>query len=257
MMNWIKKRILNGELLSGMFLNLGAGCVAQMAGRAGLDWVLIDMEHGLIDYSSLASYIQAANAGGAAPVVRVMANSAEHFKKALDLGASGIMVPQVNTADEARMAARYLRYPPAGVRGMTRTNWASSFGFDSKEYLREANDNLLLAVQIETAEGVSNAAEIAAVDGVDVLFVGPSDLSCSLGVACDLKNSMLKECIEGILAAARKYGKNAGILIKDPSGLAFAVQNGFMLVAMGTDIGIVKDGITEIAEMFKNCKKGQ
>ncbi len=250
-MKWIKKRVFDGEILAGMFLNLGAGCVAQMAGRAGLDWVLIDTEHGLGDYNTLVEYLLSAKIGNITPIVRVIANECEHFKKALDLGAAGIMVPQVNNAQEARKAVSFMKYPPQGVRGLTRSSRAGAFGYDAKQYLEEVNDSLLAVIQIETKDAIDNVEEIAAVDGVDVLFVGPSDLSCNLQVPCDLGSPQLKSAVDKVRRAAAKYEKKTGILIKDATQLPSIVQDGFTLIALETDMTLLKTAIKNVAESFE------
>ena len=119
-MEWIKNKLQNANFASGLFLNLGIATSAEIAGRAGLDWVLIDTEHGSGDFNTMVSTIQSARLGGTSPVVRIVNNEIEHFKRALDNGAEGIMVPQINTAQEAELAVRYMKYPPDGIRGLTR-----------------------------------------------------------------------------------------------------------------------------------------
>lgn len=253
-MKWIRKKVLDGDIMAGIFLALGSGCITELAGRAGLDWVLIDTEHGLGDYKDLVSQIQAAKITAAAPVVRVVANEPAHFKRALDLGAAGIMVPQVNNADEARNAVKAMRYPPEGIRGLTRTSWAGGFGYEAEEYLLKANDNLLTVIQIETKAAVENVDQIAAVDGVDVLFVGPSDLSCNLGIPCDLDHPEFKQCVLQVKNAAEKYGKRTGILIKNPDQLERVIADGFSMIALNTDLTILKAGMKMIADSFKTYK---
>jgi len=254
-MNWIKKRVYAGQVLAGTFLNLGAGCIAEMAGYAGLDWVLIDTEHGLGDANTLVSYLQAARAGCISAIVRVIANRSEYAKRALDLGASGIMVPHVNTAQEARYAVSCMKYPPDGIRGMIRTSWASGFGYEAQEYISAANDNVLSIIQIETKEAIDNIDEIASVPGVDVLFVGPSDLSCHLGISNDLADSQMKECIAKVNQAAQMNGKKTGILIKNPDYLGPVIAEGFNMVALETDISIMKNGLNKVANAFSMYKK--
>ncbi len=254
-MNWIKKRVNSGQVLAGTFLNLGVGCAAEIAGRAGLDWILIDMEHGLGGDGTLVSYLQAARVGGICPIVRIVANRCEYFKRALDLGAAGIMVPQVNTPQEAEYAVQCMKYPPEGIRGMTRSSWAGGFGLEGAQYIAEANENVLAVVQIETQDAVRNVEEIAAVAGVDVLFVGPSDLSCNLGIPCDLKHPQLRECLVSVMQAAKKHGKKTGILIKSADFLPAVVADGFTLIAMGTDLTLLTGGLKKIADSFESHRE--
>ncbi len=253
-MEWIKNKLQNADFASGLFLNLGIATSAEIAGRAGLDWVLIDTEHGSGDFNTMVSTIQSARLGGTSPVVRIVNNEIEHFKRALDNGAEGIMVPQINTAQEAELAVRYMKYPPDGIRGLTRTCRASGFGFEIKEYLEKANNDLLLVVQIETGTALANMDEIAAVEGVDVLFLGPSDLSCDLGIPCDLAHPQLHQAMTDICKTARLHNKKAGILIKDKSVLEQIIGMGFSLIALSTDMSIVKSGIQKIVEDFKSAE---
>jgi len=253
-MNWIREKILKGDLLAGTFLTLGSGVVAELACRAGLDWVLIDTEHGLGDYHALANQIQAARLLSVAPVVRVISNEPAYFKQALDLGAAGIMVPQINNAQEAARAVEAMRYPPDGIRGLTRTSRASDFGDTIDEYLAKANQHLLTVIQIETKASVENIEQIASVEGVDVLFIGPSDLSCNLGIPCDLEHPQMRECMEKVKNSARHHHKQTGILIKDPSQIGTLVADGFCFIALNTDLSIVKTGMKAVVQSFKEYK---
>ena len=254
-MKWIKESLRNGDLLAGTFLSLGAGCVAEIAGRAGLDWVLIDTEHGLGDHQSLVSTLQAARVGSIPAMVRVAANESQYFKQALDLGATGIMVPQINTPEEARQAVMYTKYPPEGTRGLTRSSWASGFGFEVEEYLAQANRNVLLAIQIETKTALDHVDQIAAIDGVDVLFVGPSDLSCNLSIPCDLDHPDLTKALSKVSKAAYRQNKKTGILIRNPKDLEKVISAGFQLIALGTDLSILKTGLQKITNSFQTYKR--
>jgi len=181
-MKYIRERVLSGERMFGTWCNLGSHMTAEIAGLSGVDWVLIDLEHGSGDYDALVHQLQAVEGTPAAPLVRIAWNEPFRFKRILDLGASGIMVPWVNNAREAEIAAESMRYPPQGIRGVAMTTRATKFAAEFREYSSKANDNLLTIVQIERVEAVKNAEEIAAVDGVDVLFVGPLDLTTGMGI---------------------------------------------------------------------------
>jgi len=172
-MKFLRERVLKGETMFGVAAQLGSALTVEMIGRAGFDWTWIDCEHGSGDYSELIHQIQVARLGESPAVVRIAWNEPTRFKRVLDLGAAGIMVPYVNTAKEARQAAQSMRYQPEGIRGVASSPPACGFGQGFDDYYAKANDNLLTVVQIETVEGVKNADEIAAVPGVDVLFVGP------------------------------------------------------------------------------------
>lgn len=249
-MKSLRDRALRGEILSGTWLSLGSSLTAEMAGKAGFDWALIDLEHGAADHESLLHQLQALDATPAAGIVRIAWNEAPRFKRALDLGPSGIMVPYVNTADEARQAARAMRYPPDGVRGVARSNRAAGFGLEFDAYFAQANERLLTIVQIETAEAVENVEAIAAVEGVDVLFVGPLDLSVSLGVPSQSAHPAFRAALARVVAASRAAGKAAGILLPSAEQIAPALTDGFTFVAAGSDGALVARGMREIAQAF-------
>jgi 2-keto-3-deoxy-L-rhamnonate aldolase RhmA len=149
-MNWIRDRVLARELLAGTWLNLGSGMTAEIATTAGFDWVVIDLEHGSGDHESCLQQLQAVAGTRAAPIVRIAWNEAPRFKRVLDLGAAGIVVPYVTTPEEARQAVAAMRYPPQGIRGAASLHRASDFGHGFTEYFETANDQLTTIVQIET-----------------------------------------------------------------------------------------------------------
>ena len=247
-MKYLRQRVLGGEFLAGTWCNLGSSLTAEVAGLAGFDWVLLDLEHGAGDHSELLPQLQAVAATPAAPVVRVAWNDPVRFKRVLDLGAAGVMVPFVNTADEARLAVQAMRYPPQGVRGMARFTRAAGFGWEFDDYARRANAELLTVVQIETAQAVANAADIAAVDGADVLFVGPTDLSTNLGVPLTWDEAEFRGALQQVVTACRQAGKAAGILLSGPAQVEQAVADGFRFVALGSDGAMVAAGMRAAAE---------
>lgn len=238
-MKWIRERALSGEWMGGTFLNLGSSVAAEIAAKAGFDWLLFDLEHGMGDRQELLTQLQAVEATPAAPVVRIAWNDPVQFKRVLDLGVSGVMVPYVNSAEEARRAAAAMRYPPAGVRGVARLNRACDFGPSFTEYFNTANSQLLTIVQIETKVAIENLDEIAAVDGVDVLFVGPLDLSVSLGVPDQFDHAAEQEALAKVVKACRKARKAAGILVASEEQLKQVKALGFTFVAIGSDGGVL------------------
>ena len=242
-MYFIREQVLAGHFMAGAWCNLASSITTEMAARAGFDWILIDQEHGPGDNITLLQQIQAIGDRPSAPIVRIAWNEMPLFKRALDLGASGIMIPFIETADDAARAVGYLRYPPEGQRGVALSPRAAGFGTNFDTYFSEANRNLLTVTQIETGKAVQNAKEIAAVDGVDVLFVGPVDLSISVGLPGRFDDSDYRGLLAKVATAAHEAGKAAGILL--PSGkLIETVYNmGFRFVAVGSDSGIVMQGM--------------
>lgn len=253
-MKCLRQRVLGGEFLAGTWCNLGSSLTAEIAGLAGFDWVLLDLEHGAGDHSELLPQLQAVGATPAAPVVRVAWNDPVRFKRVLDLGAAGVMVPFVNTADEALLAVQAMRYPPQGVRGMARLTRAAGFGWEFDDYARRANAELLTVVQIETAQAVGNAAAIAAVDGADVLFVGPTDLSTNLGVPPSWNEAAFRDALQQVVSACRHAGKAAGILLSAPAQIEQAVADGFRFIALGSDGAVVAAGMKAAAEALARHK---
>jgi len=234
-MKFIRKRILDGDLMFGIAAQLGSSLTVEIISRAGFDWTWVDTEHGSGDYSELIHQVQVARLGDAPAIIRLPTNDPIRFKRALDLGAAGIMIPYVNTAAEAEQAARSMRYQPEGLRGIASSPPVCGFGLDFDAYYGVANDSLVCMVQIETAEGVANAEEIAAVPGVDVLFVGPMDLSVNMGIIKQFKNPEFEANLDRVVAACRKHGKAAGILAPNLDFLSSWKKKGFTVFVVGSD----------------------
>lgn len=240
-----RARVLAREFLPGFWLNLGSPLTAEMAGLAGYDWVLLDHEHGPGSDVTIMNQLQAVAATPTACLVRIAANEAPRFKRVLDAGAQGVMVPYVSTPEEARATVSAMRYPPRGLRGVAKLTRASAFGANFDEYFANAHEWIVTLTQIETAEAVANAAEIAAVDGVDVLFVGPMDLTTSLGIPGQYGSPRFHEALAAVAVAAKSAGKAAGILLLDPANLPLVRELGYTVVALGSDGGAVAAGLRQ------------
>lgn len=249
-MKWMRDRVLAGELVSGTFLSLGSSLTAEIAGNAGYDYVILDLEHGSGDLSNLLVQLQAVAATPAAPIVRVTWNEAPRYKRALDMGASGVMTPWVNSEAEARAAVRAMLYPPDGIRGVAGWNRACQFGPGFKEYFSQANDQLLCVLQIETPEGLDNVEAIAAIDRVDVVYVGPADLSTALGIQGQFDHPRMLEAYDRVLAACRAARKAPGILVQNLDQLEFVVKKGFTFVTIASDAAVVVNGLYSNAALF-------
>ena len=238
-----RKRVLAREWLVGTFLNLGSPITVEVAGLAGFDWLLIDHEHGPGGEDTMLHQLQAASATPAFPIVRIASNDTTRYKRALDMGASGVMAPYVSTAAEARAAVAALRYPPHGIRGVAKFNRGAGFGGDFEEYYLHGHERLLNVVQIETVEAINNIDEIAAVDGADVLFVGPTDLSYNMGIRDQLESEKFIEAAKKVSAAAKKHGKAAGVLVHIPALVPKMREYGYTFVALGSDGGGVRSAL--------------
>jgi 4-hydroxy-2-oxoheptanedioate aldolase len=238
-----RKRVLAREWLTGTFLNLGSPVTVEVAGLAGFDWVLIDHEHGPGGQDTLLHQLQAASATPTFPVVRIAQNETPRFKRVLDMGALGVMVPYVSTVAETRAAVQAMRYPPHGIRGVAKFNRGAGFGGDFEEYYAHAHERLLTVIQIETVEAVKNIDEIAAVDGADVLFVGPTDLSYNMGIRDQLESVPFTEALRKVSEAAKKHGKAAGILVHNNALVPRVRDLGYTFTALGSDGGAVRAGL--------------
>ncbi|MFT5365805.1 MAG: 4-hydroxy-2-oxoheptanedioate aldolase [Candidatus Latescibacterota bacterium] len=255
MVNGIRERVLNRELLTGTFLILGNSLTVEMAGNSGFDWVLIDVEHGGGSHSHLIHQIQAAGATPAAPFVRIENNDTPRFKRVLDLGASGIMVPYVSSVEEAEQAVLAMRYPPRGIRGVAKLNRGASFGTDFEEYFEKGHELLTTVVQIETVEALNAIDDIAAVDGVDVLFVGPMDLTVNMGIRGQFDHPDYIAARKKVSEAAQNAGKAAGILLANADQVPDTLEQGYSFVALGSDGGLVSAGMRELSSAFDAHRK--
>lgn len=240
-MEFLHKRVRAGNVLFGVGCNLGSPLTVEIAHRAGFDWIWIDLEHGAGGFEVLVRQAQAA--GSTPAVVRIPENQPWMFKRVLDAGAAGVMVPYVNTPDDAQRVVSAMRYPPAGVRGVAMFNRACSFGDDFDEYFSNANESLVAVVQIESPEAVENAEAIAAIPGVSVLFIGPLDLSVNLGVPRKFEDPAFLQAVDRVAKAAAAQGKASGILLPNLAWLERARDMGMTFLVVGSDGGMVAKGM--------------
>jgi 2-keto-3-deoxy-L-rhamnonate aldolase RhmA len=215
----ITERVRGGESAVGTFLNLGSPLAAEICARAGFDFAVVDLEHGAGTEAELIPTLQALGSCGA--IVRVESAERPRVQRALDAGADGVMVPRVGSAAEAVAAVAATRYPPRGARGVAYMNRGADFGAGAPEA------DALVAIQVETRGAVDEAREIAGIDGVDVLFVGPADLGTALGTS--------ELPLDAIVAAAREEGKAAGLFTRTREDAERALERGFRFVTVGAD----------------------
>jgi 4-hydroxy-2-oxoheptanedioate aldolase len=246
-----RKRVLAREWVTGTFLNLGSPVTVEIAGLAGFDWLLIDHEHGPGGEDTMLHQLQAAAGTPAFPIVRIAMNETPRFKRALDMGAFGVMVPYVNTAAETRAAVNAMRYPPHGIRGVAKFHRGAGFGGDFEDYYLHAHERLLCVIQIETPEAVANIDAIAAVDGADVLFVGPTDLSYNMGIRDQLESAQFTATLQKVSEAAKKHGKAAGILVHNNALVPKVRDLGYTFVALGSDGGGVRSSLLGFAQVLR------
>jgi 4-hydroxy-2-oxoheptanedioate aldolase len=239
-MNSLRQAIDEGRPTFGGWIILPGSMGAEAMGSAGFDWVIADMQHGGITVHDLVPIFQGLGLGGTLPIVRVPWTDAPTIMRVLDFGAAGVIVPMVNTPEEAAIAASAVRYPPDGVRSFGRTRGPAAT-------IAEANADVVLMVMIETTEALGNVDAIAATPGVDGLFVGPVDLGLSLGLPLDFTGSSpgVREAMDTIIAAARRAGRFVGTVSSSAEHAQNLVERGATFVSLGADAGYLRAGATK------------
>lgn len=236
--------------LAGIWVCSGSPVVAEIVAGSGIDWVLIDQEHGPNDLATTLTQLQVVAAYPVTPVVRVPSHDPVTIKQVLDLGAQTLLVPMVSSADQARELVRAVHYPPRGIRGVGSALARSARWNRVDGYLTDAAEHVSLFVQIETAEGVDAAAEIAAVDGVDGVFVGPSDLAASMGVIGQQTHPDVVANVHRTFEAVRAAGKPVGVNAFDPAMARSYLDAGASFVLVGADVAILARGTEALAAKF-------
>ena len=249
--NRLRKTLLSGGQALGVWLQSGEPAFAEIAGLSGLDFFIVDLEHGPGDVRTVMEMMRAASGSLATGVVRVPSSEPIQIRRMLDAGAGGVLVPMVETAEEARCVVEACRYPPRGRRGMAAdVVRGADYGLDA-EYLQHAHEQVLVAVQIETRAGADNAAGIAAVDGVDLIFVGPNDLSGSLGKVGETGHPDVEAVIRRVCDAARAEGKPLGTVPFGGRSWSQTLSEGFALVATGSDIFWFREAAARLAKEWR------
>jgi 2-dehydro-3-deoxyglucarate aldolase/4-hydroxy-2-oxoheptanedioate aldolase len=245
-----KERLGQGKPLIGTLLTLGVPAIAEMLSRCGFDWLWIDMEHAPLSLEQTQQLIQAKDDKCAA-FVRIPANDEVWIKRILDLGADGIIVPQVRYAEEAERAVAATKYPPEGTRsvGIAR---AHGFGMDFANYVKQANERLMVILQIEHAEGVRNIDSILKVPGIDAIVIGPYDLSGSFGKLGQLSDPEVQMAIEAVHLACKQRGMPIGIFALQPEQGKAYLKKGYQLLALGIDASYLWNAAKSSLEAVTN-----
>lgn len=249
--NPFKRALRAGQLQIGLWSSLSNHLTVEVIATAGFDWLLLDMEHSPNELPMVHAQLQAAAGGTAHPVVRVPWNDLVVIKRILDSGAQSLLIPYVQNADEARAAVAATRYPPAGVRGVAGLTRATRFG-RVKDYAKRAHEELCVLLQVETQTALDQLEAIAAVEGVDGVFIGPADLHASLGYPGETANPAVNPKIEEAIGRIRATGKAAGILTGNETLARRYIELGCLFTAVGADVGILARGSEQLAARFKN-----
>ncbi|MDQ4502120.1 HpcH/HpaI aldolase/citrate lyase family protein [Sinomonas sp. ASV322] len=234
----------------GLWVCSGSALVAEIMAGSGADWLLIDAEHSPNSLESVLAQLQAVYGYSVLPMVRLPWNDAVLIKQYLDLGAQNLLIPMVNDAEQARAAVAAVRYPPHGVRGVGSALARAARWNRIPDYLARANETISLAVQIETAEAVANVEEILAVDGIDAIFIGPSDLAASMGYLGQQEHPEVISAVERCLAAAHGAGKPAGVNAFVEATARRYIDAGARFVLVGADVSILARSSEELAARF-------
>ena len=238
----LRRRIHAGETLFGTFLGLGSVVAAELCARAGFDWVIVDLEHGSATEADLLPSLLAISTTPTTPLVRPQSAERLRIGRALDHGAHGLMIPRVDVPEQAREAISFMRYPPDGVRGVALSTRGAGLGERRHAEVRMINEHLVGIIQIESLSALEHAAEIAAIDGVDVLFVGPADLSHSLGIPGQFDDPAYLTAVKRVVAAAEAEGKATGILLREAAAMQRHLDLGFRFIGLGSDGAFITDG---------------
>lgn len=243
MRNHVKEKLRAGRAAVGVWNSILNPLSARVVASSGMDWILFDTEHGPPSFETVDGLVQAVNGTGAVPLVRVVWNDINAIKRALDTGAFGVVVPWVNSKEEAENAVTYCMYPPEGLRGCAPGRPAAAWGVSVEEYLATVNDEVLVAVQIETRKAVENIEEIVAVEGVDATFIGPMDLSASMGYRGKPFHPQVVKAMDRVLDACSASSVAPGIAFgRDVDHLNDLIERGFRFIGIGSDMGFLSAG---------------
>lgn len=249
--NRFKAALAEGRHQLGIWNSIGGPVVPELLAACGFDWILIDTEHSPLEVAEVLPALQAiAGYPRAAAVVRPAWNDPVLIKRHLDLGAQTLLIPFVQTAAEAEAAVRAMRYPPGGIRGVAGATRASRYG-KVRDYVRRAAEELCLIVQVETAEALARLEEIAAVPGVDAVFIGPADLAASMGHAGNPGHPAVQAAVEQAIDRLRAMARPAGLLTTDPAFAARCIERGTGFTAVGVDLGLLAASATALADRFR------
>ena len=247
--NAFKQALAKCERQIGLWSGLASPIVAEIVAGAGFDWVVVDGEHAPNDIPSLLAQLQAMRGSATEAAFRVPWNEMVIIKRALDVGARTLVIPWVQSAEEARRAVAATRYPPLGIRGTAVAMRATEYG-RTQGYHGNAHLDTCVLVQLETRAALREIEEIASVDGVDGLFIGPSDLAADMGHLGNPKHPDVRSAIQDAAQRIRATGKSAGTLTGDPDDVERLIEMGFNFTAVGTDIGILARGAEALAARF-------
>lgn len=248
--NALKRALKAGELQIGCWLSLGSPAAAEICAGAGFDWVLVDMEHAPNDLQAVHQQLHAIAGHTVSPLVRAYWNDTVLIKRLLDVGVPSLLIPYVQNADEARRAVQAVRYPPRGVRGVSASSRANQFG-RVKDFFRHADDEICLILQVETRAALAQIEEIAAVDGVDAIFVGPQDLAADFGQIGNPGHPDVQAAIADALKRIAATGKAPAILAFNEADAKRWIEHGARFVAVTSDLFLLARATEGVVRAYR------
>ena len=249
--NSFKRDLRAGKKLIGCWSSLSNAITTEVLGVAGFDWILLDGEHSPNDMTTFIPQLMALKDSASAPVVRPASNNAVEIKRLLDAGFYNFLVPFVESVDEARRAVAATRYPPMGIRGVSVSQRSNRYG-TVPDYFKSINEHICVMVQIESRAGVAAAREIAALDGVDCIFVGPSDLAAGMGHLGNAGHPEVQTAIAAVFADAKACAKPAGILAPVEADARRYMAMGATFVAVGSDLGLFRSATQALHDRYRD-----
>jgi 2-keto-3-deoxy-L-rhamnonate aldolase RhmA len=238
----LRRRVLAGEPTLGLWVMLGSIAATDVMARAGYDWLMVDLEHGMFEESAVLGLLTTIQGTPTAGLVRVVSAERMRVGRILDLGADGVMIPRLESIADIRETLSWMRYPPAGIRGLAQATRGAGYFTVAHQDVAAINDDVLGVFQVESPAAVDIAGEVAALDGVDVLFVGPADLSHAMGIPGEVTNPRFIEALDHVAAVARAAGKAPGMLVRGADEVAGYRARGFTFLGIGADLGLVANG---------------
>jgi len=252
MSNKIQEKMDKNEYVIGPFVKINSSEIVEILGLAGFDYIIIDCEHGPLDMLSAQDMIRAAKLVGMSPVIRISDNDPAMISRALDIGADAVQIPQICTKEDAEKAIIAGKFAPLGERGVCRYVRAAEYSnVEKSKYFKKANNETMIIVQIEGKEGINNIDEILSVKGIDIIFIGPYDLSQSLGIIGDVNNPKIGEMVEIITMKAKACGKRIGIFVENKEQALKFIELGVQYISYSTDAGIILSSFKEVIQQFR------
>lgn len=253
MKNRVKEMLKQGQATLGTWVTTASPDIAEILANIGFDWLIFDMEHAPLSIETVQNLIQATNGSDVVPIVRVAWNDQVLIKLALDIGSYGLLVPLVNSREDAVKAVQAAKYPPVGIRGVGPRR-ASNYYRSFQDYLARANEEIMVVVQIEHPKAVENIDNILSVEGLDAVYIGPADLTASMGLFGQYSNPEVVKTIDKILLSCKKAGVPVGTHAFDAESVSKLISKGFRFITIGTDTGFLIQGCSETLRQIRNSK---